>query len=53
MTRKHFEALAKNIRRIMDPHVRLNAALAVAAAGQEVKPRFDHETFYKACGVQQ
>ena len=53
MTRKHFEALAKNIRRIMDPQVRLNAAVAVAAACQELNPRFDHETFYKACGVQQ
>ena len=37
---------------LMDPHVRLNAAIAIAAACQEVNPRFDHERFYKACGVQ-
>ena len=53
MTKKHFETLAKHIRMLMDPHVRLNAAVAVAAACQEANPRFDYEAFYKACGVQQ
>mgnify|MGYP003348447661 FL=1 len=51
MTKKHFEALAKHIRMILDPHVRLNAAVAVAAACQEANPKFDYERFYKACGV--
>lgn len=51
MTKKHFEALAKHIRMILDPHVRLNAAIAVSAACQESNPRFDCNKFYKACGV--
>jgi hypothetical protein len=52
MTRRHFETLAKHIRQILDAHVRLNAAIAVAAACQEVNPNFDYERFYVACGVQ-
>lgn len=52
MTKKHFEALAKHIRMILDPHARLNAAIAVAAACQKANPRFDFERFYVACGVQ-
>lgn len=53
MTKKHFEAIAKHIRTILDPHVRLNAAVAVAAACQEINPKFDCARFYAACGVQQ
>jgi hypothetical protein len=52
MTRKHFESLAKHIRMILDPHVRLNAAVAVAGACQEANPKFDLDRFYVACGVQ-
>jgi len=52
MSKKHFETLAKHIRMILDPHVRLNAAVAVAAACQEANPKFDYERFYAACGVQ-
>ena len=52
MSKKHFEALAKHIRQILDPHVRLNAAVAVAAACQEANPKFDYDRFYAACGVQ-
>jgi hypothetical protein len=52
MSKKHFEAIAKRVRMIMDPHVRLNAALAVAAACQEFNPKFDYDRFYKACGLQ-
>ena len=52
MSKKHFAALAKHIRMILDPHVRLNAAIAVAAACQEANPNFDYERFYQACGVQ-
>lgn len=51
MTRKHFQVLADYIRAIMDPHVRLNAATAVASACKELNPRFDADRFYAACGV--
>ena len=51
MTKKHFEALARQIRNILDPHVRLNAAVAVAAACKETNRRFDFDRFYEACGV--
>jgi hypothetical protein len=51
MSRKHFEALSKYIRGIMDPHSRLQAAVAVASACIETNPRFDFNKFYKACGV--
>ena len=52
MTRKHFQVLAENIRTILDPHVRLNAAVAVATACQQMNPRFDADLFYAACGVE-
>ena len=51
MTKKHFEALARQISNILDPHVRLNAAVAVAAACRECNPRFNIVRFYVACGV--
>lgn len=51
MSRKHFEALAKYINAILDPHARLQAAAAVASACAEANPRFDVNKFYKACGV--
>jgi len=51
MTRKHFQVLADNIRTILDPHVRLNAAVAVASACKQMNPRFDADRFYTACGV--
>jgi hypothetical protein len=51
MSRKHFEALAKYIRGIMDSHARLQAAVAVASACAEANPRFDTEKFFNACGV--
>lgn len=51
MSKKQFEALAKHIRTILDPHVRLNAAVAVAAACQETNPKFNYDRFYAACGV--
>lgn len=51
MTKKHFEALAKHIRQLMDPAQRLNAAVAVASACQEMNPKFDCKRFYAACGV--
>lgn len=51
MSRKHFEALAKYISSILDPHARLQAAIAVASACAEANPRFDCNKFFKACGV--
>lgn len=51
MTKKHFEALAKYISGIIDPTMRLNAAIAVASACKEVNPRFDETKFFNACGV--
>ena len=51
MTKKHFEALADSIRCIMDPHARLQAAVAVAHAVGKFNPRFDYDQFYKAAGV--
>lgn len=53
MTRKHFEALASNIRAIQDPAHRLSAAVAVAAACRYSggNPRFNIAQFYEACGL--
>ncbi len=51
MTRKHFEALAKQIRMIADPSTRLIAAIAVAGACQECNPKFNYLRFYEACDV--
>ena len=51
MSKKHFQALADSIRTILDPHVRLNAAVAVASACKQMNARFDADRFYAACGV--
>lgn len=51
MTKQHFEALADSIRGILDPHARLQAAVAVASAVLKFNPRFDSNRFYVACGV--
>ena len=51
MNKKYIEAITKYINSMMDPTVRLNAAVAVASACVEVNPRFDFQKFYKACGV--
>jgi hypothetical protein len=51
MTRKHFEIFAEEIRNIMDPHARLNAAIAAATACKRINAKFDFDRFYKACGV--
>jgi hypothetical protein len=52
MTKKHFELIAQKIQQIMDPHARLQAAVAVGAACIESNPRFDVNRFFAACGVQ-
>jgi uncharacterized protein (DUF1015 family) len=51
MSKKHFELLAKYIQSIMDPHCRLQAAVAVASACREANTRFDTTRFFYACGV--
>jgi hypothetical protein len=51
MSKKHFELLAKYIDSILDPHARLQAAIAVASACKEANNRFDQDRFFYACGV--
>lgn len=51
MSRKHFELLAQHISSMLDPHCRLNAAVAVASACREANTRFDSDRFFRACGV--
>jgi hypothetical protein len=51
MSKKHFELLAKYISSMIDPHCRLNAAVAVASACREANSRFDERRFFAACGV--
>ena len=51
MSKKHFELLAKYILSIMDPHCRLQAAVAVASACREANSRFDQQRFFVACGI--
>ena len=51
MSRKDFEILAQEIRNLLDPLQRLNAAAAVASACARINPRFNVQKFYQACGV--
>jgi hypothetical protein len=51
MSKKHFELLAKYISSMIDPHCRLNAAVAVASACKEANPRFDCDRFFAACRI--
>lgn len=51
MSKKHLELLAKYIQSMLDPHCRLQAAVAVASACREANPRFDEQRFFAACGV--
>jgi hypothetical protein len=51
MSKKHFELLAKYINSIMDPHARLQAAIAVASACKEANQRFDQDRFFSACCI--
>lgn len=49
MTRKHFEALATQIKRIEDKAARVAAATAVARACADFNPAFNAARFYAAC----
>ena len=51
MSKKHFELLAEHITCILDPHCRLQAAVAVASACKQSNPRFDTDRFFSACNI--
>lgn len=51
MSKKHFEALASEIRTIFNTAERHAAAVAVAKVARQFNPRFDTARFYAACGV--
>jgi hypothetical protein len=50
MTKKHFEAIARELRGLAAEH-RIPAAMAVANALKETSPKFDWDRFVTACGV--
>lgn len=51
MTKKHFEALAREIAAIKHELSRSAAATAVARVCVQFNPSFDIARFYAACGV--
>jgi hypothetical protein len=51
MSKKHFKLLADYIQMILDPHARLQAAVAVASACKLANARFDEQRFFAACGI--
>ena len=51
MSKKHFEAMAKEISYISDSTACKLAALAVANAAGRFNNNFDRFRFYTACGV--
>jgi hypothetical protein len=51
MTAKDFKVLASKISQMMDPVMRLNAAIAVANACMEINPRFNLDKFFDACNL--
>jgi hypothetical protein len=51
MSKKHFELLAHYISTMLDPHCRLNAAVAVASACKVANPRFNEQRFFAACNI--
>jgi len=51
MSKKHFELLAQYIQSIMDPHCRLQAAVAVASACKAANSRFNTDRFFAACNI--
>ena len=53
MTRKHFNAVAAQIRDYTDRDVALAVAREFAQVAQRFNPRFDEQRFLTACGVTQ
>ena len=51
MTRKHFQALADEIKEIADVVARRLAAEAVARACKRMNPAFNKDRFIAACGL--
>ena len=51
MTRKHYEALAQEIKLIQNQEARTEAFKAVATACELFNPRFDRRIFAAACNV--
>jgi hypothetical protein len=51
MSRKHYQALAQEIKLIQDQAARQSAFQAVATACELFNPRFDRRIFAVACGV--
>jgi len=51
MSRRHFEALAYQIKWIDNKAARLQAALAVCKAARQFNNRFDQQRFLDACEV--
>ena len=51
MTRKHYEALAQEIKLIQNQEARNEAFKAVATACELFNPRFDRRIFAAACNV--
>lgn len=51
MSKKHFEALAAEIRKLDNAISRRDAAYAVMKVAEQFNPAFDAERFYKACRI--
>lgn len=51
MSKKHFEALAARIAKIVNPDARREAANAVADVASAMSPKFDRVRFMAAAGV--
>lgn len=52
MTKKHFEALAREIAASNNSaEMKMFAAMVVIRVAQNDNPRFDRERFMKACGL--
>ena len=51
MTKKEFKSIASYICAMIDPDMRLNAAIAVASGCKAVNNAFDERAFFKECGV--
>lgn len=51
MTKKHFEAIAYEIKQIANMEARLLAALAICKASNKLNSNFNQDVFLTACEV--